>query len=119
MGSLLFVAVVIAAGLVMGAGDQERICESEDGVSLPTVIKEVKPLCPPGAYKDHAMGKVHLRCVVETDGKPTSIEVVQPVHDLLDPAASDALQQWEFEPGTRAGTPVPVRVTVVIAFTVK
>ena len=39
------------------------------------------------------------------------------VHPLLDQAALDAVQQWEYTPTLLNGVPVPVVVTVTITFT--
>jgi len=37
----------------------------------------------------------------------------------LDNKAMEAAYQWKFEPGTKDGTPVAVRVTVEMTFTLK
>ena len=57
-----------------------------------------------------------LQCVVDREGVPTNIEVVQSLDDDLDQAALKALQQWRFEPGKKDGN-VLVQIEVKMAFT--
>jgi outer membrane biosynthesis protein TonB len=44
---------------------------------------------------------------------------VQSLEPSLDAAARDAFAQWEFRPATRRGDPVPVAVSVQMAFTTR
>jgi len=60
---------------------------------------------------------VLLQCVVDREGVPTNIEVVQSLDESLDEVALKALQQWRFEPGKKDGQAVLVQIDVKIGFT--
>ena len=57
--------------------------------------------------------------VVQTDGTPTDIKVVRSLDRVhgLDQQAIDALSQWRFNPGTKDGNPVAVRLNFTFGFT--
>ena len=64
-------------------------------------------------------GAVLLRCVVDREGMPTHLEIVESVDEDLDRASREALQQWRFEPGKKDGKPVLVQIEVKMAFVTK
>ena len=86
---------------------------------MPKATKQAKPQYTPGAMKRRAEGAVGVQAVVGLDGKVRRFRVYHSLDDDLDIAAIDALQQWEFVPGTFEGTPVPVVVTVEMTFTLR
>ena len=88
-------------------------------MTLPKVVKEVRPQYPPGTMETGVQGTVTLRCVVERDGRPDEITVAESLEPRLDEAAVEAMKQWEFEPGQRSGMPVAVRIAVEMTFTLK
>jgi protein TonB len=108
-------AMVLSAG-VFGEG-QETVYEPGSGVTLPKVVKEVRAQYP--TTDTRVQGTVTMKCVVQRDGKVGDVTVVQSLDPRLDDAAVAALKQWEFEPGTRNGMPVAVRVSVEMTFTLK
>jgi TonB family protein len=57
-----------------------------------------------------------LTMVIGTDGIPSKIEVMNSQKSPLDDAAIAAVKQSQFEPGTLAGKPVPVRIFVWVPF---
>jgi TonB family protein len=64
-------------------------------------------------------GTVWIECVVEVDGtvKRTRVSRSLDTQHGLDREAVAAARQWRFEPGTRDGAPIPVVVTIELAFT--
>ena len=92
-----------------------------NGVSLPRVIKDVKPRYTPAAMKAKIHGAVWLDVVVLASGDVGDVTVAQSLDDThgLDEQAVRAASQWKFEPGRRKGTPVPVLVTIEMTFTLK
>ena len=60
-----------------------------------------------------------LECVVNADGTVGDVRVITPLEPSLDAEAIKALKQWQFKPGTKDGTAVPVAVTVEMSFTVR
>jgi protein TonB len=85
-------------------------------VKAPTKIKDVKPVYPAIAQSAHVAGAVVIEATIGPDGKVMDAKVVRSI-PLLDQAALDAVQQWEYTPTLLNGLPVPVLVTVTISFT--
>src|SRR5262245_48005851 len=96
---LLTVAVVVAAAFTVAA--QETVYEPGGGVTLPKVVKEVRPQYPPEVMQSGVQGTVGLRCIVQRDGRPGEVTVSTSLEPRLDEAAVEAMKQWEFEPGQR------------------
>ena len=92
-----------------------------NGVISPTVEREVKPQYTAPAMRAKIQGTVLLECVVQPDGSVGNIRVVRSLDPTfgLDQEAVKAARQWRFRPGTRQGQPVPIIVTIEIAFTLR
>ena len=92
-----------------------------NGVETPKLLKEVKPQYTAQAMRAKIQGTVLLECVVQPDGSVGNIKVVRSLDATfgLDQEATKAARQWQFAPGTRFGQPVPVLVTIEIAFTLR
>lgn len=118
---MLAVAVAVTAGLGAQAPAQsdEPVYEAGPGVTLPKAVKTARAYYTPEAMNERVQGRVVLRTVVSTEGRPTRIEVVESLDARLDREAVKALELWEFEPGTKDGKPVPVRISVEMTFTLK
>jgi periplasmic protein TonB len=116
MRIVLATLVCLAIGTARESPAQEIIYDPDKNITLPRVLKEVKPSYPPEAMRGKVQGDVKLRCVVATSGRAVEIEVVQSLGATLDRAAAEALAQWEFKPGEKGGKPVPVRITVEMRF---
>ncbi|ACY48309.1 energy transducer TonB [Rhodothermus marinus] len=71
---------------------------------------------PEEAIRAGIEGRLVLRFVVETDGRPSNIRVIQPLHPLLDSAAVAALRRVRFIPGKQNGQPVRVRMQLPVRF---
>ena len=120
MRSAAFAVVIAGVLSVAVAGRaQEIVYEPGGGVTLPKVVREVRPQYPPEVMQSGVQGTVTLRCVVQRDGKPGDITVYESLEPRLDEAAVEAMKQWEFEPGQRSGMPVAVRIAVEMTFTLK
>jgi TonB family protein len=91
------------------------------GVTLPRVLREVKPQYTSDAMRAKVQGTVLLECVVRPDGSVSDVLVVRSLDMTfgLDQEAIKAVRQWRFVPGTRLGEPVPVIVTVELTFTLR
>jgi protein TonB len=90
------------------------------GITNPSII-----LQPPPSYTGEAMrakiqGDVELDVVVLPNGTVGEIRIAKSLDALygLDQEAVQAARQWLFHPGMRQGTPVPVRVRLVLTFRV-
>lgn len=83
----------------------------------PNKIKDVAPVYPAIAKSAGVSGTVTIEATIGTDGKVVDAVVVRSSSPLLDQAALDAVQQWEYLPTMLNGVPVPITVTVTINFT--
>jgi len=94
---------------------------NEPGVTLPKLVSRVNPQYTPAAMQAKIEGTVMMKAVIRTDGTAGDIAIVQSLDSQygLDEQAVAALRQWRFEPGRKAGKPVPVRVTIEMRFTLK
>jgi periplasmic protein TonB len=81
----------------------------------PTKIKEVAPVYPEIARAARVQGTVILEAVIGEDGRIRDVRVLRSI-PLLDGAAIDAVRQWRFTPTRLNGEPVPVVMTVTVAF---
>jgi TonB family protein len=90
-----------------------------NGVSPPKVLKEVKPQYTPEARAAKIEGTVLLSATVREDGTVGDVTVARSLDAKygLDGEAIKAALQWRFSPGMKDGKPVPVKVTIELAFT--
>ena len=92
-----------------------------DGVSLPHVLYEVKPGYTQAAMDAKIQGSVWMKVVVGASGDVTNVEISRSLdaEHGLDAKAIEAAYKWKFKPGMKDGTPVNVRVTIEMTFTLK
>jgi TonB family protein len=90
-------------------------------VTLPRVLREVKPQYTADAMRAKVQGTVWLECVVMQDGSVADIRIVRSLDSVfgLDQEAIKAARQWKFVPGLRNGEPVPVLITIELQFTLR
>jgi TonB family protein len=115
----------IAAGLsphgAAAAPRQGPFTSQDAGVSLPTVLSDVKPQYTGAALQAKIQGDVELEIVVRADGTVDDVNVTKSLDTVhgLDEAAVEAARLWAFTPGTKDGRPVDVRVHLTMRFTLK
>jgi periplasmic protein TonB len=116
----LLVALLVLGGFLATARAQE-VFRPGNGVTLPTVVHEVKPDYTAEAKAARIEGTVLLETVVLTDGNVGDVKVVRSLDTTygLDQQAVNAAKQWMFKPGTKDGKPVPVFVTIELRFALK
>lgn len=104
-----------------GGGTGGGAYKPGNGVSLPRVLKEVKPQYTADAMRAKVQGTVWLECVVMADGSVGDIKIVRSLDSVfgLDQEAIKAARNWKFVPGVRNGEPVPVLVTIELTFTLR
>src|SRR5438105_9991123 len=91
------------------------------GVTVPHVLREVKPQYTADAMRAKVQGTVLLACVVRADGTVGEVRVLRSLDPTfgLDQQAIAAAKQLRFAPGTRMGEPVAVQVTIELTFTLR
>jgi TonB family protein len=100
---------------------QSVVYRPGDGVTLPEVVKEVKPNYTPQAMEAKIQGSVWMECVVNENGDISDVQITRSLDTEygLDQAAIDAARQWKFKPGSKDGKPVAVLITIELTFTLK
>ena len=120
--------MIIAAAIVLGFGGFGLVASAQtgtvytagDGITLPVLVKQVKPEYTAGAMRRKVQGTVKLGVVVTKDGAVDDhVTIVQSLDDELDQQAIAAVKQWQFKPGTKDGEAVNVAVTIELTFTLK
>jgi TonB family protein len=91
------------------------------GITLPTVLREVKPAYTADAMRAKVQGSVWLECIVMPDGSVGDVKVTRSLDPIfgLDQEAIKAAKQWRFRPGIRQGEPVAVIITIELTFTLR
>jgi protein TonB len=116
-------SLVVAAGLVVQSFGFAAASPSQEqprnGVTMPRVVREVKPNYSDSAKKEGIQGIVTLNAVVKKDGTVGEVTVKKSLHPDLDEEAVKAMKQWEFKPGTKEGKPADVAVDVEMSFKLK
>jgi TonB family protein len=84
-------------------------------VRQPQKVRDVKPVYPQLALISRVDGVVIIEATIGADGRVVNARVLRSAH-LLDNAALEAVRQWEFTPTLLNGVPVPVIMTVTVAF---
>lgn len=95
---------------------EEAVYEPGGEVKPPKLVHYVEPAFSPKSKEAYVEGVVKISTVVTASGEPTKLQVLKGLNAEEDRTAMEAVQQWRFEPGTRNGHPVNVRVTVEIDF---
>ena len=117
----LSVALVMFSlfGLIpVAAQDATSVYEPGNGVSTPALVRDVKPHYTAEAFKAKIEGSNLVGAVVMPDGKVGEVTLLESLDpDFgLDDAALTAAKLWVFNPGTKDGKPVAVRITIRFAF---
>jgi TonB family protein len=91
------------------------------GITLPSVLREVKPAYTADAMRAKVQGSVWLECIVMPDGSVGEVKVTRSLDPIfgLDQEAIKAAKMWRFKPGMRQGEPVPVIITIELTFTLR
>ena len=84
-------------------------------IKPPVKIKDVRPVYPQEARDARVQGVVIIEARIEPDGRVGHAVVLRSI-PMLDQAALDAVNQWEFMPTLLNGAPVPILMTVTIQF---
>jgi len=100
---------------------QETGYQPSPEIKNPKVLKEAKPGYTADAMRAGIQGSILLEVVVLRDGTVGDVTVTRSLDAVkgLDNEAVRAVKKWRFEPGTKEGKPVPVRVEIEMTFRLK
>lgn len=107
--------LIASISAVLASAD-EPVFDIGPGITPPRVTHQVTPRDPPEEKGFRITGTVLVGLVVSSKGEPTDVHVVKSLDKDIDQSAVDAVKQWHFDPATKDGQPVAVRVTVEIRF---
>jgi len=103
---------LVACATMCAQGDE--VYNVGNGVSSPRVVHQVAPEHPSKGFR--ISGTVLIALIVTSKGEPDDVKVVRSLEKDVDQSAVDAVKQWRFEPGTKDGKPVAVKISVEIRF---
>ena len=122
MSKLVALGFAVMAFAAAGyAQEPSRAYSPGDGVTMPVIVREVKPEYTSEARKARIQGTVTMDVVVVEDGTVGEVKVTRSLDEEygLDEQAVRAVKEWRFRPGTKDGKAVPVRVSIEMTFTLK
>ncbi len=89
-------------------------------VQAARLIRQVKPVYPADLMQQGVQGSVILNAVISKQGTPLQLSVANAGMDpALVNAATDAVNQWRWQPTLLNGEPVEVLTTIQVDFTLK
>jgi len=110
-------AVQVAANTLPAQNpDESDVMRVGKGVMAPELISKVEPQYTEQARAAKYEGSVLLSVVVGTDGRAADLKVVKSLGMGLDEKAIEAVEQWQFRPGMKAGVPVKVQAQIEVNF---
>jgi periplasmic protein TonB len=86
------------------------------GMTPPRVIYQTDPEFSEEARKAKFQGNCVLGLVVDANGHPTNIRVLNALGMGLDEKAIESVKNWKFEPGKKDGRDVAVEIAVEVDF---
>jgi protein TonB len=109
----------LGPGFRRGIGDGAY--QVGNGVTMPVLIREVKPQYTTDAMRARLQGSVLVECIVMPDGSVGKVTVLRSLDSMfgLDLEAIKAARQWRFRPSTRRGEPVAAAVTIQLDFVLR
>jgi TonB family protein len=85
-------------------------------VKAPVVIRRFAPLYPRTALAIHLNGTVVVECIIDKTGRVREAHVVSSTSPLFNQSAVDAVQQWQFAPGSLHGQAVDTIFDLTVTF---
>jgi len=99
-----------------GMGTGGGVFRMGKGVTPPRVIYQTDPEFSEEARKAKYQGTCVLGLVVDANGHPTGIHVINALGMGLDEKAMESVKNWKFEPGKKDGHDVAVEIAVEVDF---
>jgi protein TonB len=87
-------------------------------VKAPVVIRRVQPFYPKLALTARMNGTVIVECIIDKMGRIREAHVVSSTSPLFNQSAVDAVQQWQFAPGSLHGNAIDTIFDLTVTFRV-
>ena len=91
----------------------------ENGITPPKAIYQPNAQYTASARRKKISGRVVLVLVVTPEGTVRDAKVTSSLDKDLDRQALKAVSTWKFEPATRNGKPIAVRIPVEVTFRIR
>jgi protein TonB len=95
---------------------EAKIYQVAGDVKAPVVLSRVTPKYPEMARRARLNGFVVLECIIDENGRIRDARVLRSSFLAFEQPALDAIQKWEFAPGTLGGKPVNVQFDLTVNF---
>lgn len=96
--------------------DPDPVYQPGGDVTRPKLLHSVEPAFSGKSNEAFVEGTVTVSAVVTKKGALSDMQVVKGLSAAQNRSALDALKEWRFEPGTKGGKPVSVRVKIQVDF---
>jgi TonB family protein len=87
-------------------------------VRAPVVIRRVQPVYPKLAITARMNGTVIVECIIDKNGRVREAHVLSSTSSLFNQSALDAVQQWQFAPGSLHGQAIDTIFDLTVTFRV-
>lgn len=91
---------------------------AEAGIEAPVPVRMVPPKFPPEMRREGTGGVVTVKCTIDEKGNVTDPVVEKASNQAFVQPALDALRKWKFKPAKKDGSPVALKVSIPIQFSV-
>jgi TonB family protein len=88
----------------------------DPGLTRPVAIRRAEPAYTRAAMNARAQGVAKVEFVIEVDGTPGAVRVLDSPHPDLAVAAVACVRRWRFEPATKDGVATAAVATMELAF---
>jgi len=106
----------IGAGPGSGGGYGGGLMSVGGGVSAPQVLHSVEPEFTDDARRANYQGNVSVQLIVDSEGNPQNVRLVNHLGMGLDEKAIEAVKQYRFRPAMYQGHPVAVQIVIDVDF---
>ncbi|MBN1355817.1 protein kinase [bacterium] len=87
------------------------------GIDPPRIVSRTEPVVPRGAEEVSFPVTVLVQAVILKTGQIGNVEIVNPVHPMLDRVAMETVKSWKFNRGTKYGRPADIIMILEVEFT--
>jgi protein TonB len=87
-------------------------------VKAPVVIRRVQPVYPKLAITARMNGTVVVECTIDKTGRVREAHVLSSTSPMFNQSAVEAVQQWQFAPGSLHGTAIDTIFDLTVTFRV-
>jgi protein TonB len=111
---MLPASAVLAAENPFSPEECAASCQMDELDATPAPVQQGKPKVP--SELEGVKASVVVAFIIDERGRVIGERIVQSTNSSFDTIAMNCVRDWKFQPATRSGSPVKVRVVVPIRF---